>query len=214
MKKQRLLKYLLVLLLPFVLIVLFTSAGIADGPKRVQITILSTTDLHGNILPIDYYTNKPDMRGLAKVASIIKAARKENPGLLLIDSGDTIQGSPLEYVHNRMNNAPLDPMMLAMNALRYDAMAIGNHEYNFGLKVLGKARREATFPWLSANTYRKGTDETYFDPYIVKAVNNVRIGILGLTTPAIPNWENVENYAGLEFREPVSRGPKMGWDIA
>jgi 2',3'-cyclic-nucleotide 2'-phosphodiesterase/3'-nucleotidase len=95
--------------------------------ERVQITILGTTDLHGNINPIDYYTNKPDNRGLAKIATLIKAIRKDQPNLLLIDSGDTIQGSPLESFHGRKNNQPPDPMMLAMNALNYDAMTVGNH---------------------------------------------------------------------------------------
>lgn len=175
---------------------------------RAQITILATTDMHGNVLPIDYYANKPDARGLACAATIIKGVRKENPNLLLLDSGDTIQGTPLVYYHNKKNNAPPDPMMLAMNALHYDAMAVGNHEYNFGLKVLGKARREANFPWLSANTYKKGTDQTAYAPYLVKEVNGVRVGILGLTTPGIPNWENAENYAGLEFRETVSEAKK------
>jgi 2',3'-cyclic-nucleotide 2'-phosphodiesterase (5'-nucleotidase family) len=177
--------------------------------KRVWITIVSTTDLHGNVLPIDYYTNKPDARGLAKAATIIRAARRDNPqGTLLLDSGDTIQGTPLEYVHNKMNDAPPDPMMLAMNALSYDAMTVGNHEYNFGLKVLAKARGEAKFPWLSANTYKTGTNETAYQPYIVKELNGVRVGILGLTTPGIPTWENKENYAGLEFREPVAEAKK------
>lgn len=208
MKKHISIRIILISLLPLVALLLGISSGSADGPKRVQITIISTTDLHGNILPIDYYTNKPDARGLAKVASIIRAARKETPNLLLIDSGDTIQGTPLEYVHNKINNTPADPMMLAMNTLNYDAMTVGNHEYNFGLKVLTKARSEAKFPWLSANTYKKGTDEPYFTPYIIKEVNGVRVGTLGLTTPAIPNWENAENYAGMEFREPVSEAKK------
>jgi 2',3'-cyclic-nucleotide 2'-phosphodiesterase/3'-nucleotidase len=180
-----------------------------SASKRAWITIVSTTDLHGNVLPIDYYTNKPDARGLAKAATIIRAARRENPqGTLLLDSGDTIQGTPLEYVHNKMNNAPADPMMLAMNALSYDAMAVGNHEYNFGLKVLEKARHEARFPWLSANTYKKGTNDTAYQPYIIKELNGVRVGVLGLTTPGIPTWENKENYAGLEFREPVAEAKK------
>lgn len=180
-----------------------------SAAKRAWITVVSTTDLHGNVLPIDYYTNKPDARGLAKAATIIRAARRDNPqGTLLLDSGDTIQGTPLEYVHNKMNNAPSDPMMLAMNALQYDAMAVGNHEYNFGLKVLAKARGEAKFPWLSANTYHAGTNETAYQPYIVKELNGVRVGVLGLTTPGIPTWENKENYAGLEFREPVAEAKK------
>jgi 2',3'-cyclic-nucleotide 2'-phosphodiesterase (5'-nucleotidase family) len=177
-------------------------------PERVQITILSTTDLHGNIDPIDYYTNKPDNRGLAKVATLIKRIRKEQSNILLIDSGDTIQGSPLESFHGRKNNQPPDPMMLAMNSLKYDAMAVGNHEYNFGLKVLEKARKEAQFPWLSANTYDTATKQTHYKPYIVKEVAGVKIGILGLTTPGIPNWDNPPNYAGLEFHEPVNEARK------
>jgi 2',3'-cyclic-nucleotide 2'-phosphodiesterase/3'-nucleotidase len=185
------------------------AGGNAQVPaRRTQITILSTTDLHGNILPLDYYTNKPDERGLAKVATIVKQARRENPGLLLLDSGDTIQGTPLVYYHNEKNNRPPDPMMLTMSALKFDAMAVGNHDYNFGLEVLAKARSEAKFPWISANTYRKGTDQTFYDPYVIREVGGVRVGILGLTTPGIPYWENAENYAGLEFREPVSEAKK------
>src|SRR6266550_5860229 len=191
------------------LLALFVWAGAQQpGTSRVHITIISTTDLHGNILPRDYYTGKPDARGLAKAATLIKKARQENPNLLLLDSGDTIQGTPLEYYHNKKNNQPPDPMMLAMNALHYDAMAVGNHEYNFGLQVLEKARREAKFPWLSANTYDKGTAKTHYPPYIVKEIAGVRIGVLGLTTPGIPNWDNAQNYEGLEFREPVSEAKK------
>ncbi len=176
--------------------------------KRVHIVVLGTTDLHGNLFPVDYYTDKPDNRGLAKIATLIRQVRKENQNVFLIDSGDTIQGTPLEYYHNKKNNAPADPMMLAMNALAYDAMTVGNHEYNFGLPVLEKARSEAKFPWLSANTYNKGTNDTHYTPYIVKEVAGVRIAVLGLTTPGIPNWENAPNYAGLEFREPVSEAQK------
>ena len=176
---------------------------------RAWLTVLSTTDLHGNLLPIDYYTDAPDARGLAKVATLVRQARKENPaGALLLDSGDVIQGSPLEYVHNTINNAPPDPMMRAMSALGFDAMAVGNHEYNYGLKVLEKARSEAVFPWLSANTYKAGTNENFHRPYLLKEVNGVRVGVLGLTTAGIPSWENAENYAGLEFREPVGEAKK------
>jgi 2',3'-cyclic-nucleotide 2'-phosphodiesterase/3'-nucleotidase len=179
--------------------------------KRAHVVILSTTDMHGHIFPIDYYTNKYDNVGIAKVATLVKQARKDDPDLLLLDSGDTIQGTPLEYLHNKRNNTPIDPMMLTMNALKYDAMAVGNHEYNFGLKVLEKARSEAKFPWLSANTYETGakkTASTHYQPYIVKEIQGVKIGILGLTTPGIPYWENVPNYAGLEFHETVSEAKK------
>jgi len=185
----------------------FPLAG-SSSPGRVYIVVLGTTDLHGNLFPVDYYTDKAENRGLAKISTLIKQVRKENQNVLLIDSGDTIQGTPLEYYHNKKNNQPPDPMMLAMNALHYDAMTVGNHEYNFGLQVLEKARNEADFPWLSANTYNKGTNQTHYKPYIIKEVAGVRIGVLGLTTPGIPNWENAPNYAGLEFHEPLIEAKK------
>ena len=193
-----------------VLVLILTSFPLAGitSTQRVHIVVLGTTDLHGNLFPVDYYTNKADNRGLAKISTLIKQVRQENKNVLLIDSGDTIQGTPLEYYHNKKNNQPPDPMMLAMNALNYDSMTVGNHEYNFGLQVLEKARGEAEFPWLSANTYNKGTNQTHYKPYIVKEVGGVRIGVLGLTTPGIPNWENAPNYEGLELREPLSEAQK------
>src|SRR5262245_56505978 len=185
-------------------LVCLAALSVAQAAERAEITILGTTDLHGHILPIDYYTNRPAQDGIAKVATLIRQVRQDRPNVLLLDCGDTIQGTPLAYYHCRINNTPPDPMMLAMNELRYDAMPIGNHEYNFGLGVLNKARNEAKFPWLSANTYRIGTDETGFQPYLVKEIGGVRVGVLGLTTPGVPNWENPPNYVGLEFRDTVT----------
>jgi 2',3'-cyclic-nucleotide 2'-phosphodiesterase (5'-nucleotidase family) len=186
----------------------FPLSGFSIANKRIQIVILGTTDLHGNLYPTDYYTNKPDNRGLAKIATLVRQIRKENENVMLIDSGDTIQGTPLEYYHNKKNYTPPDPMMLAMNELRYDAMTVGNHEYNFGLQVLEKARSEAKFPWLSANTYDNGTTRTHYQPYIVKEFGGVRIAVLGLTTPGVPNWENAPNYEGLEFKDPLLEAKK------
>jgi 2',3'-cyclic-nucleotide 2'-phosphodiesterase/3'-nucleotidase len=181
------------------------------------VSILATTDLHGNLFPIDYGTGKPAARGLAKIATLIRAAEAENPNHLLIDCGDTTQGTPLEYVYQvltRTGKGPLglapptplthDPMMLAMNRLGYASMTVGNHEYNAGLKNLERARSDATFPWLSANTVvAPGGKERPFDPYIVKTVGGVKIAILGITTPAVPTWEKPENLGAYRFRSPV-----------
>jgi len=205
MKKRSPFVYSLITLVLLLTLVLVARSFV---PDRVQITILGTTDLHGNIDPIDYYTNKPDNRGLAKIATLIKRIRKEQPNTMLIDSGDTIQGSPLESFHGRKNNQPPDPMMLVMNSLNYDSMTVGNHEYNFGLKVLEKARAEANFPWMSANTYDIATQQPHYKPYIIKEIAGVRIGVLGLTTPGIPSWDNAPNYAGLEFHEPLIEARK------
>src|SRR3989440_5309597 len=195
----------------FLLAPLLVDGSHRTAPARAHVVILSTTDMHGRVFPIDYYTNKYDNVGIAKVATLVKEARKRDADLMLVDSGDTIQGTPLEYFHNKRNNTPPDPMMLAMNALHYDAMTVGNHEYNFGWQVLDKARSEAQFPWLSANTYDtevKGDGPNHYQSYIIKEVQGVRIGVLGLTTPGIPNWENRSNYKGVEFRETVSEAKK------
>src|SRR5262249_41136562 len=170
--------------------------------ERIKITVLATTDLHGNMYPVDYYNDdKPSNRGLIKIATLIRAARAANPNNLLIDCGDTIQGSPIEYVYQtfvRTGHLPLkltfpgepfsqDPMMLAMNALGYDAMVLGNHEFNFGLKNLDRARSDARFPWLSANTALvAGSGRKPFASYLLKTVAGVRIAVIGVTTPAIP----------------------------
>src|SRR5215813_1958495 len=191
---------------------LLLIAAAAAGAETVTVTVLATTDLHGNLLPIDYVTGKPAPRGLAKIATLIRAAEAENPNHLLIDCGDTIQGTPLEYAYQtfvRTGAGPLglkpaaplpdDPMMLAMNRLGYDAMAVGNHEFNFGLKNLDRARSAAHFPWLSANTELVSGSRKPFARYLLKSVGGVRVAVIGVTTPAVPSWEKPENYAPFRF---------------
>jgi 2',3'-cyclic-nucleotide 2'-phosphodiesterase/3'-nucleotidase len=95
-------------------------------------------------------------------------------------------------------------MMLAMNRLGYAAMVVGNHEYNFGLKSFNRARSDAQFPWLSANTVvAPGGKERPFAAYIVKTIAGVRVAVIGITTPAVPTWEKPENLGAYRFEAPV-----------
>ncbi len=170
----------------------------------VRITVIQTTDIHGRLAAWDYFRGAPADLGLVRVAAHVRAARQDNPHLLLIDNGDSIQGSPLAYYYAEVKADEPNPVIQTMNAMGYDAMTVGNHEYNFGLDVLQRCRREARFPFLSANTYRTDRpDQPFFEPYIVRQYGPVRIGVLGLTTRNIPNWETPANYAGLEFRETL-----------
>jgi 2',3'-cyclic-nucleotide 2'-phosphodiesterase/3'-nucleotidase len=194
---------------------LVTAAACAE---QVTISVLATTDMHGNLFPIDYFTDRPAARGLVKVASLIRQARVENPHLLVVDCGDTIQGSPLESVYQayvRTGKLPLDitleaplahdPMMLAMNEAGYDLMVAGNHEFNFGLKNLNRAREEAKFPWISANVVAApGSGERPFAPYFLKTLGGVKVAVIGITTPAVPNWEKPENMGGYRFLPGVA----------
>ena len=181
-----------------------------QGAQSVHITLLETTDLHARIAPVDYFTNKPVAQGLAKVATLIRAIRKEQPNALLLDAGDIIQGTPLGYYFAKEEPGKPNPMMLEMNALGYDAAAVGNHEFNFGLDYLWKTKREAHFPILAANikqTYKSGPQ--HFDPYIIKNVAGVRVALVGFVTQSIPRWELPANYKGYEFESIVTAAQRV-----
>ena len=196
-------------------ILLYISSVLAA--QQVTVTILATTDLHGNLVPVDYVTGQPAQRGLAELATLIRQARAGNPNTLLIDCGDTIQGTPLEDVyqsiartgadpagHRPAMKPVADPMMRAMNLLGYDAMTLGNHEFNAGLANLARSRRDARFPWISANTtVAYGGAEHEFAGYIVKTVGGVKVAVIGITTPLIPLWERAENLGAYRFAEPI-----------
>ncbi len=186
----------------------FAGQSRAAAP-RVVVTILQTSDLHGHLLPWDYQRARASDDGLARIATRVAAIRKETPNVLLLDAGDTIQGTPVEFLHAKDPGKGVDPMVEAMSAMKYDAMAVGNHEFNFGLAVLHKAQKESTFPWLSANTRNVSDGSAAFPEYLVKTVGGIRIGILGLTTPNIPGWEPARNRPGLRWEDPVDTAARL-----
>lgn len=178
------------------------AALLALSAPASTLTILHTSDLHGHVDPKDEVSDRDWGEGLARVATAVRAIRAENRSVLLLDSGDTIQGTPMQAIAFRSGPSTADPTIRAMNALAYDAMAVGNHEFDFGLARLEASRKEARFPFLSANTVRED-GRPAFAPYVVRAISGVRVGILGLTTKNIPGWEPPGNFAGLRFLDTV-----------
>ncbi|MGZ9587382.1 bifunctional metallophosphatase/5'-nucleotidase [Paenibacillus marinisediminis] len=173
--------------------------------RMMSCTILATSDIHGHIFPTDYRSDEERPIGLAKLASLIKQERALDPNLLLIDNGDLIQGTPLAtYAVNHFSDKTL-PVISALNELSYDAVVIGNHEFNYGLPLLGKAVRDSKSPWLSASILHEETSAPFFgQPYIVKWVQGqVKVAILGVTTHYIPNWEAAEHIEGLTFKDAL-----------
>lgn len=171
----------------------------------IKLTILVTSDIHGNVFPINYANNEKKEQGLAKLATVIKEERKKNPGCILIDNGDLIQGTPLTYHYARIDNSKSNPIIKILNYLKYDAAVIGNHEFNYGQELLKRAISESKFPWLSANLIDKDSNRPYSDnAYIIKELGEgIRIAIIGATTKYIPNWEEPSNILNIEFQDPV-----------
>lgn len=172
-----------------------------------DLVILGTSDIHGNIDNYDYFTDSVPtgsaVRGLTKIATYVEGVRASNPNTVLIDNGDTLQGTPLTYYFNMVDTSLKNPMAAVMNAMDYDAATVGNHEFNYGSVVLNKYKNEVDFPLLSANITGSGAYADTFQPYTIKDVNGVQVGILGLTPPAVVRWEKPENIEGCKFEDAV-----------
>ncbi len=175
-----------------------------------ELVILETSDIHGNIFPVNYGNNMETNSGLGKIASIIKKEREQYPLSLLIDNGDVIQGTPLTYHYARFMNHAENPIISILNYLQYDAAVIGNHEFNYGLDLLQHSIRQSSFPWMSANILDEHTKESLFGkPYFIKEFDNgLRVAVLGVTTHYIPNWENPSNITGIQFDDALETTKK------
>ena len=198
-------KILLISILIVSLIFGFIGVSLSKtNQNQVKITVLATSDEHGNVYPIDYYTLKPANRGLAKVYTLVKQVRKENPNSILISNGDTIQGTPLTYYFTKIEKEVTHPMMLVMNYMGYDAMVVGNHEIqDYGFDWLMKVAGDAKFPLLSANMVDEKTGELPLKPYIIKEVSGVKIGVIGLTTQETNTVTPSYNLKGHKFLDAV-----------
>ncbi|AWK08010.1 bifunctional metallophosphatase/5'-nucleotidase [Streptomyces spongiicola] len=206
--------------------------------ERYSFTVMGTTDLHGNVFNWDYFTDREfddkahNDVGLAKISTLVNQVREEKGrrNTLLIDAGDTIQGTQLSYYYAKVDpitahRGPVHPMAQAMNAIGYDAAALGNHEFNYGIPVLRRFQEQCDFPLLGANALDARTLRPAFPPYSMHRLRtphgrDVRVAVLGLTNPGIAIWDraNVSGqmvFPGLEEQAAkwVPKLRSMGADV-
>ena len=211
-----------------------TAAGFVAAPSpalaqpgrhRTRLTVLGTTDLHGNVFNWDYFKNLEfdngahDDIGIAKAATLIKAARAElgDQPVLTLDAGDTIQGTPLAYYYARIEpitGGTTHPMARAMNLVGYDAAALGNHEFNYGIDTLRTFESQLNFPLLGANAVDPATQRPVFPPYVIKRFKlrgapDLTVGVLGLTNPGIAIWDKANVEGRMEFPGLVEQAAKF-----
>jgi len=200
-------------------------ASAKPGRHTTRLTVLGTTDLHGNVYNWDYFKNAEfdnsahDDIGIAKAATLIKAARERlgRQPVLTLDAGDTIQGTPLAYYYARIDpitGGSTHPMANAMNLVGYDAAALGNHEFNYGIDTLRTFESQLDFPLLGANAVDPATGRPVFPPYVIKRFEvpgapDLKVGVLGLTNPGIAIWDKANVEGRMEFPGLVEQASKF-----
>lgn len=176
------------------------DSGPNSGPSSPACaTILSTNDTHGRLLPATYrFSGDRLVGGSAVLGGYLRDARAESSEcpVFLLSAGDAMQGTLISNLTDGLST------IAVMNEMEYDALAIGNHEFDWGIDVLRDRIEQAAFPFLAANIYERGTDEhpDWTQPYAILERAGVRLGVVGLTTRTTPTTTMPANVAELEFR--------------
>lgn len=170
-------------------VIVFAPSAVRAQGIPVDLVVAATTDVHGRLRAWDYFADTAETtRGLARLATAVDSLRRTHPGrVILLDGGDLLQGNPMTYVASRTPAMP-HPVMAAMNAMQYDAAAVGNHEFNYGVPFLEQAVAQARFPFLAANAHRPDGSRA-FPAFVMIERAGVKVGIVGATNPGANLWD-------------------------
>lgn len=184
--------------LGIILMILVSLSGLAK--KEKQLVILHTNDTHSTIMPVNALlpdTMKAGRAGALRRIAMLKEERGKNPDLLLFDSGDFFQGSAFYTLFKG------DVEIGLMNRMGYDAVTIGNHEFDFGMEEMARVFRLATFPIVCANYDFTGTPcEGLVKPYIIIKRNGIKIGVFGVS-PKLEGLVSPKNCVGVKYLDPA-----------
>ena len=179
---------------------LLSTLPMTAKEKTITLRIIQTTDVHGAFFPYDFINRKPKRGSLARVSTYVNRLRSEMGNrVILLDNGDILQGQPTCYYYNFVNTQSTHIAADLINYMRYDAQTVGNHDIEPGHEVYDKWIREVQCPTLGANVIDTRTGQPYLKPYTVLEREGVKIAILGLLTPAIPNWLTPDKWDDLRF---------------
>ncbi|MBL1213899.1 MAG: bifunctional metallophosphatase/5'-nucleotidase [Ignavibacteriae bacterium] len=193
-------------------IFLFVSTfliSISINAQTVKVKIIETSDVHGAIFPYNFVNDKPSNNSLAQVHAYVESERaKEDQSVILVDNGDILQGDPAVYYYNYEKTNVPHLYAEVMNYMKYDAGTVGNHDVETGHPVYDKFNDEINFPWLAANAVDTKTGKPYFKPYHIIEKQGIKIAVLGLITPGIPNWLPKKIWEGIEFEDMIVTAKK------
>ena len=173
--------------------------------KTVKLRVIETSDVHGSFFPYDFINRKPKAGSLARVSSYVDSLRQTyKDNLILLENGDILQGQPTCYYYNYINTKSRNVAADVVNYLKYDAQAFGNHDVETGHAVYDKWIKELNCPVLGANIIDTKTGKPYVKPYVILNREGVKVAVLGMLTPAIPNWLTENLWSGLRFENMVT----------
>jgi len=176
--------------------------AMAKQSKTVTLRIVETSDVHGAFFPYNFTERRPMDGTMARVSTYLKRQRKTyGDRLILLDNGDILQGQPTCYYTNYVKTDEPNIAAEVINYLQYDAETFGNHDVETGHAVYDKWIKEVKCPMLGANIIDTKTNKPYVNPYTIIEREGVRVAILGMLTPAIPNWLHESLWTGLRFDE-------------
>lgn len=170
--------------------------------KDVEIKVLQTSDIHGNLFPENFITLSPYSGGMARISNMLRSYRdKYGDNIILLDNGDILQGQPSVFYYNYVDTVSPHIAAQVMNYMGYDAGNVGNHDVETGRKALDRWAKDCKMPILGANILDKATGEPHFTPYVTFNRDGVKIAVLGMITPAIPAWLSEDVWSGLTFAD-------------
>jgi 2',3'-cyclic-nucleotide 2'-phosphodiesterase / 3'-nucleotidase len=190
--------------LPILAALLYLSCSSTPVPD-LQITVMTTTDVHGYLMAWDYNTDEPEPRySLLKAATLVDSIRGSDQHTLLLDAGDWLQGNPFaEYFARTDTTGSRYPFLTVADAMQYDAIVLGNHEFNFGLEYLNSQIGMTESPVLGGNIYLHGTTDPAYKPYVMREFDGVKTAVIGLTTPGSAVWDRMHVEGILDFGDGV-----------
>lgn len=178
--------------------------GINDvGDNKIRLKWMHTSDIHGDLFGYDYSKNRHQTGGgvVSIYQHVIDNKKEYGDGLVVTDSGDCLQGTPLAYYYNFIDTSSSHLVAMVMNELGYVSGVMGNHDIEVGTAVFERWMRDLKFPILGANVINKQTGEPYLRPYIIIERKGVRIAIIGFVSPVIPYYQPSKLWPQLVFKE-------------
>ena len=173
--------------------------------KTIRLRVVETSDVHGYFFPYDFINQRQLKGTLTRASSYINRLRQEyGDALLLLENGDILQGQPICYWSNYIDTANENIAASVVNYMKYDAQTIGNHDIETGHRVYDNWISSLNCPVLGANIIDKQRGMPYVKPYTMLTRQGVKIAVIGMLTPAIPNWLHESLWQNLQFEEMVS----------